>query len=77
MCLNERYNKVRIGKHLSDSFPIHSCLKQGDSLSRMLFNFALGYAINKVQDKQQVGLKSDSTHQLLTYADDVTYWEIT
>jgi hypothetical protein len=30
MCLNETYSKVRIGKHLSDSFPIENGLKQGD-----------------------------------------------
>jgi hypothetical protein len=41
MCLNETYNKVRIGKHLSDSFPIQNGLKQGDALSPLLFNFAL------------------------------------
>jgi hypothetical protein len=29
MCLNETYSKVRIGKHLSDSFPIQNGLKQG------------------------------------------------
>jgi hypothetical protein len=26
MCLNETYSKVRIGKHLSDSFPIQNGL---------------------------------------------------
>jgi hypothetical protein len=28
MCLNETYSKVRIGKHLSDRFPIQNGLKQ-------------------------------------------------
>jgi hypothetical protein len=32
MSLNERYSKVRIGKHLSDTFPIQNGLKQGDAL---------------------------------------------
>jgi hypothetical protein len=41
MCLNETYSKVHVGKHLSDSFPIQSGLKQGDSLSPLFFNFAL------------------------------------
>jgi hypothetical protein len=40
MCLNETYSKVRIVKHLSDSFPIQNGLKQGDALSPLLFNFA-------------------------------------
>jgi len=39
MCLIETYSRVRVGKHLSDMFPIRNGLKQGDSLS--LFNFAL------------------------------------
>jgi hypothetical protein len=48
MCLNETYNKVRIGKHLSDSCPIQYGLNQGDALTSLLFNIALLYAIRKV-----------------------------
>jgi hypothetical protein len=36
MCLNETYSRVRIGKHLSDRFPIKNGLKQGDALSPLL-----------------------------------------
>jgi hypothetical protein len=50
MCLNETYSKVRIGKHLSDSFPTQNGLKQGDALSSLLFNFALEYAVKTVQE---------------------------
>jgi len=39
----------------------------------LLSNFALEYAIRKVQ-VNQYGLKLDGSHQLLVYADDINVW---
>jgi hypothetical protein len=48
MCLNETYNEVCMVKHMSDMFPIHNSLKEGDALSPLLFNVALEYSIINV-----------------------------
>ena len=66
---SETYSAVRVGRFLSDSFPIHCGLKQGDALSLLLFNRALEYAIRRVQE-MRTGLEFEK-HHLLVYADDV------
>ena len=41
MSLTEIYSRVRVGKNVSDRFPISNGLRHGDALSPLLFNFVL------------------------------------
>jgi len=63
MCLNANDSRVCVGKHLSDVFSIRNGLKQGYTLSPLLFNTALECTIRRVQINQD-GLKLNGTHQL-------------
>jgi hypothetical protein len=72
MCLYENDSRISVGKHMYDMFHINSGMKQ-ETLSPLLFNFAVEYAIRRVQVKQD-GLKSNGTHQFLVNADDINVW---
>ena len=74
MCLTETYNRVLVGKNLSEMFRTKNGLKQGDALSPLFFNFALECAIKRVQVNHD-GLKLSGMHQLMAYADDVNILE--
>ena len=69
-CLDGTQCKVRIGNYLSSSFFIENCLKQGDALSPLLFNFSVEYAIRKVVETS-LSLDMNGTHEVLAYADNV------
>jgi hypothetical protein len=69
ICLNETYSRVRVSKHLS-MFPFTNDLKKWVALTPLLINFAVEYAIRRIQVNQD-SLKLNGTHQLLAYVDDV------
>ena len=64
--LAETYSRDRLGKNLSDMFPLRNALKQGDALTPFLFNFVLENAIRSVWLNLD-DLKVNCTHQIMVY----------
>ena len=63
LCLTEINSRVRVGKYLSQKFPIGNGLKQREALLPLLIDFALEFVIRKVQVNQD-GLKLNGTFGL-------------
>ena len=61
--MTETINKVRIVYYFSEKFEVRSGLKQGDSLSPVLFSLTLEYVIRK-------GLDRSGKISMLEFADD-------
>jgi hypothetical protein len=70
--LNETYSGVRVGKSLSEMFPIRNGLKEGDALSSLLFHFALAYVIGRVKENQD-DLRLNGSRWLILMT--LIYWE--
>jgi hypothetical protein len=61
MRLIETCGKVHVGRYLSDTGPIQNCLKQGNALAPLFFNFTLGFLIRKAP-KTRDELKLNRTY---------------
>lgn len=61
--------RVRVGNELSHEFPVITGLKQGDSLSLMLFNLVLEYVLRRLL-ALACEIQLNGTHKVTGYADD-------
>jgi hypothetical protein len=64
--------KIKVGNVKSDPVTVKSGLRQGDSISPILFNLVLEKVIREMKIEPQKGIKlRNSTIPLLAYADDI------
>jgi hypothetical protein len=68
--LNEIYDRVWVGKHISDTFPIMNGLKKGRYFINIAFQICIRYAFRRVEANQE-GLQLNGTLQLLVFVDGV------
>jgi hypothetical protein len=61
LCLNANYNRVGVGKHLYESLFVKNVLKQGHSLSSLLFSISLECSLRWVKVNQD-GLNLKGTY---------------
>ena len=64
MCLTETFSRVRVGRNLSEMFPLMNGLKQRVAPSPLPLYCALEQVIRRVQVIYD-GLKLNGTHQLV------------
>lgn len=68
----ETYIKMKAGSDTTEQIPVKSGLRQGNSMSSILFNVVLLKVIRAMNVQHDEGLKlQNSSIRLLAYADDL------
>lgn len=68
----ETYIEIKPGNVITEPIPVKSGLRQGDSMSKILFNVVLKKVIRAINVRQDEGLKfQDSPIKLIAYVDDL------
>jgi hypothetical protein len=70
MTLKTTYNKVKIQNKLSDSFMTNTCMRQGDSLSTILFNITLEKVLREIHVNPGDTI-FNRRQQIVAYVDDL------
>ena len=73
MILSRAYSKVKIQKKLPRTFRTGCGIRQGDSLSRLLFNIGLGKVMRYI-GIYPCGTIFNKTRQFISYNDDSELW---
>jgi hypothetical protein len=72
ICIINSKCRIRYNPQISGEFSVENDLRQGDTLSPMLFNIALEYMVKAVlESKIEVKIQENTEVTIIAYADDI------